>query len=55
MGEPLLVDYFTRLVNGILMLDVHWGKKQFWDELYVTEGEGDAIAIPHVLLDQFTE
>jgi hypothetical protein len=40
MDEPLVVDYFTRLVNGILMLDVHWGEKQFWDELCVTEGVG---------------
>ena len=55
MDEPLLVDYFTRLVDGILMLDVQWGEKQFWDELCLMEGEGDAIAILHVLLDQLTE
>ena len=55
MDEPLLVDYFTRLVDGILMLDVHWGEEQFWDECCLTEGEGDAIAVLHVLLDKIKE
>ena len=55
MGEPLLVNYFTRFVDGILMLDVHWGEEQFWDELCLMEGEGDAITVLHVLLNQFME
>ncbi len=55
MGEPLLVNYFTRLVDGILMLDVHWGEEQFLDECCLTEGEGDAIAVLNVLLNQFTD
>ncbi len=51
MGEPLFVDYFPCLVDGVLVLDIHWGKEQVWDELGFLQGEGDAVPLLDILLD----
>jgi hypothetical protein len=53
MGEPLLVNYFSRRVDCILVLDIHWSKEQVWDELCFPQGEGDAVSIFYILLDDF--
>jgi hypothetical protein len=45
------VDCFPSLVNGVLVLDIHWGKEQIWDELGFPQGEGDAVPVLDILLD----
>ncbi len=51
MGEPLFVNYFPRLVDGVLVLDIHWGEEQAWDELGFPQGEGDAVPVLDILLN----
>jgi hypothetical protein len=51
MGEPLFVDYFPRLDDSVLVLDIHWGEEQVWDELGFLQGEGDAVPVLDILLD----
>ena len=51
MGEPLFVDYFPHLVDGVLVLDIHWGEEQIWDELGFPQQKGDAVPVLDILLN----
>jgi hypothetical protein len=53
VGESFFVYYFSCLVNGILVLDIHWGEEQVWDEFCFPQGEGDAISIFDIFFNKF--
>ena len=55
VGQSFFVDNFSHFVDCVLVLGVHWCEEKFWDLHCFAEGEGDAVTMLDILLDQFTE
>jgi hypothetical protein len=52
VGKAFFINDSSQLLDCVLMLDIHWHKKESGEGFCFVEGEGEAITVFYVFLDE---